>query len=41
MPNIQHTIPSQLTPYADEIIQDHGQDHMFCIHQLLEKKKMV
>lgn len=29
MPNIQHTILSQLTPYVDKIIQDHGQDRQF------------
>jgi arginyl-tRNA--protein-N-Asp/Glu arginylyltransferase len=32
MPNIQHTILSQLTPYVDEITQDHGQDQLFIIY---------
>jgi hypothetical protein len=44
MPNIQHTIPSGLTPYVDEIIQDHGQDQLFITYSAFTsylRKKMV
>jgi len=44
---LSNILLSKLTPYAEEIIEDHHcgfrhnrstTDHIFCIHQILEKK---